>query len=492
MSAVPAPPPPHFRGKWVKSVLLVAAIYCVADLALNKFAFSDGWTIIWPLNGVTIAWMLMRPRRDWPRILAGVAIGTGVGEFLDNNPLGLEALQRVISLIEVLLSALLLPPFDGLEQWLRTRRIFLRFALALAVGPGVSGVLAAVLFHRAQGQPYLIAFNNWATADALGIAVTLPLALALTSPEMRALFRPDSLPRTVCVLALALAAAELVFSESRYPLLFLLYPVLLLVDSLLGFPGAAIAVNGVCLLAVYNATNGLGPFGRWPRELPVLRDVALQAYLGFQAVALFPASILFLERKRLAEDLRETNMRLVLLASRDGLTGLANRRTLDERLAQEWRLAARLDAPLAMLMVDIDHFKQFNDCGGHPAGDQCLKTVAAAIARQSREQDLAARFGGEEFALLLPHTDLRGALQVAERARAAVFNLAIEHGGSPIGRVTVSVGCAALFPKRGEEHSALVQAADAALYRAKRSGRNRVESCAATTSPIELLIPMLK
>jgi diguanylate cyclase (GGDEF)-like protein len=479
---VPADDEPMLALSWIsraKSALLFALLYVVADVALNRFAFSDGWTIIWPLNGVTIALMLARPRAAWPWMLAGIGIGTGIGECLDNNPIGLEIGQRVISLVEVLVSASLLPAFANLEGWLRQPRIFLKFSLALALGPGLSGILAAILFHRVQGQPYGIAFNNWATADALGIAATLPLALALRSVQMRALFDRGKILRTVGILAFALAIAEVIFSESQYPLLFLLYPALLMVDSLLGFPGAAIAINGVFLIAVYNATNGHGPFGHWPPGLPLMRDMALQIYLGFHTVALFPASILFMERKRMAEELLDTNMRLKLLASRDGLTGIANRRTLDERLVQEWRRATRLNAPLAMLMIDIDHFKQFNDHCGHPAGDQCLKRVAEALARQAREQDLVARFGGEEFALLLPHTDLAGALQMAERVRAAVSALAIVHVGSPRGHVTVSIGCAAVTPRMGESPSNLLDAADAALYRAKRGGRNRVEGAPA-------------
>lgn len=489
---MPADEDPMPARSWIsraKSALLFALFYAVADVALNRFAFSDGWTIIWPLNGVTIALMLARPRSAWPWMLAGVGIGTGIGECLDNNPIGLEIGQRLISLVEVLVSASLLPAFTDLEGWLRQPRIFLKFSLALVLGPGLSGILAAILFHRVQGQPYGIAFNNWATADALGIAATLPLALALRSAQMKALFERGKLLRTLGVLAFALAIAELIFSESRYPLLFLLYPVLLMVDSLLGFPGEAIAINGVLLIAVYNATNGHGPFGHWPPGLPMSRDMALQIYLGFHAVALFPASILFMERRRMAGELLDTNTQLKLLASRDGLTGIANRRTLDERLAQEWRRATRLNAPLAMLMMDIDHFKQFNDDCGHPAGDQCLKRVAEALARQTREpQDLVARFGGEEFALLLPHTDLSGALQTAERVRAAVSGLAIVHVGSPRGHVTVSIGCAAATPRMGESPSSLLAAADAALYRAKRGGRNRVEGAPAVEADRKLTV----
>jgi diguanylate cyclase (GGDEF)-like protein len=459
------------------TMTLYGLAYLLADSALNRFAFSNGWTILWPLNGITIALLIMRPRSKWPMMLLGVAIGVGIGEYFDHNTLGSVIAQRLISLTEVVIGALLLPAFTTLEQWLRKPRIFSRFIAALFLGPGISGGMAAVFFHHLNGQGYLSAFNDWATADALGIAAIMPLALSLSSAEMRELFRRRSLSRTLTVLTLAFAAAATVFSVSRYPLLFLLYPALLLVDSLLGFAGSAIAVAGISFIAVYLTTNGIGPFGLWPHNLPVSSDVALQIFLGFHLVALFPASLMMMERRRMAAELRDTNQQLLLLASLDGLTGIPNRRSLDEYFSQEWNRAIRLRTPLALIMIDIDHFKQFNDIYGHHAGDRCLHAVATALkAEVQRIQDHLARFGGEEFALLLPHTGIEGAMHLAERLRVAVMELVIAHRGSSTGQVTISLGCAALTPVNGEDSVRLLQLADAALYQAKRSGRNRIQA----------------
>lgn len=457
--------------------LAFALIYFVADYGLNSFAFSAGWTILWPLNGVTIAVLIMRPRSQWATILLGIELGTAIGEYRDNNvanSAGLEITQRLISLVEVTMSAALLPAFSNLGDWLRKPKIFQRFVAALFLGPTVSGILAAFYFHWHDGQGYLSAFDDWAAADALGIAAVMPLALAFTSSEMRELFRPRSATKTVVVLAPAFGCAAAVFSVSKYPLLFLLFPAILLVDSLLGFAGAAIAVLGTSFLAVYLTTHGMGPFGVWPKDLTVTSNVALQLYLGFQMVALFPASIMLMERKRMAAELSATNEQLILLASLDGLTGIPNRRSFDEYFAQEWNRAIRLQTPLALIMIDIDHFKQFNDIYGHHAGDQCLQSVAAALQGEvQRIQDHLARFGGEEFALLLPHTDVEGAMFFAEKLRSAVMSLEITHSGSGTGQVTVSLGCAAITPENGDEKTALFEVADAALYEAKHSGRNR-------------------
>ena len=179
----------------------------------------------------------------------------------------------------------------------------------------------------------------------------------------------------------------------------------------------------------------------------------------------------------MADDLHDTNARLTLLASLDGLTGIANRRSFDERLTQEWNRAVRLRKPVALAMIDLDNFKQFNDLYGHVAGDQCLCAVADALSAQvQRPEDLVARFGGEEFALLLPHTSAEGAREVVDRLRSAVLELGIEHIGNSWKHVTVSIGYAALIPTQSDRQSSLIQLADAALYQAKSGGRNRVEN----------------
>jgi diguanylate cyclase (GGDEF)-like protein len=479
--------PQRTGRRWLHFLTLTVffgLIYLAADWGLNKLVFSEGWTILWPLNGVTIAVLLRRRRRDWPAILLGVAIGTGFGEYLDDssvNAFSLEIWQRLFSVTEVAISASLLPRFASLDRWLRTPHIFLRFVAALVLGPSISGVMAAMFFHQVQGQAYLVAFNNWATADAIGIAVTMPLMLSLRSPEMLSLFRGRSIFRTLGAIACALAVSLLIFGTNEYPLLFLLYPALLFVDSLLAFPGAALALGGMCLIAVHCTTHGWGPFGHWPRNLLVPRDLALQIYLGFHMVALFPASLLFMERKRMAERLSISNARLERLASLDGLTAIPNRRSLDDQSVAEWKRAIRTQTPLALLMIDIDHFKQFNDMYGHLVGDQCLQAVASALAGcVRRPEDFVARYGGEEFAVLLPNTDLDGALSVAGSLRAAVADLAIEHRGGALQVVTVSIGCAVRVPQLEQSWSELFHMADVALYRAKKDGRNRVATALKT------------
>lgn len=170
---------------------------------------------------------------------------------------------------------------------------------------------------------------------------------------------------------------------------------------------------------------------------------------------------------------------LARLATIDGLTGVANRRTFDEALQREWRHCARTQLPLSMLLVDVDHFKALNDSQGHQRGDECLRQIGEVLGSTVRRAgDLAARYGGEEFTVLLPETDAVGAAAVAERLRVEIESLALPHPASGVagGVVTVSVGGATLWPLPGEEAKGpaeLLGLADEGLYEAKRTGRNR-------------------
>ena len=175
--------------------------------------------------------------------------------------------------------------------------------------------------------------------------------------------------------------------------------------------------------------------------------------------------------------LAAANQRLRALSSQDGLTGVANRRWFDESLEREWRRAQRSDRLLNLALIDIDHFKKYNDHYGHLAGDDCLKRVAGALReRMRRAGDLVARYGGEEFVVIIPETDARGARALAEELRATVEALGITHAASETGPVvTVSVGCSGTKPQAEKMAWSLVDAADQALYRAKNAGRNQVQ-----------------
>ena len=185
------------------------------------------------------------------------------------------------------------------------------------------------------------------------------------------------------------------------------------------------------------------------------------------------------DRKTVEIKLNEALEQMERMAATDGLTGLSNRRHFDAVAHDEWRRCEREHQPLSVLLLDADHFKLFNDRYGHLAGDACLCAIASQLAAAVRRPaDLAVRYGGEEFLLLMPLTDPTGAQRVAERVRAVISDLAIAHEGNPAGIVTASIGVATAWPKDTKTGprtvSALLSAADTALYEAKSLGRNRV------------------
>ena len=172
-------------------------------------------------------------------------------------------------------------------------------------------------------------------------------------------------------------------------------------------------------------------------------------------------------------DLRAANHHLQELALLDGLSGLPNRRSFDIRLASIW-LAADPKTPISLLMMDVDHFKLFNDTQGHLEGDNCLRVIGKSIEAVARQEDFAARYGGEEFVMLLAGVDADAAWEIGERSRAAIEALQIPHLAAPLGIVTISIGVATLAPGETRGEQGLIEAADAALYEAKRGGRNAV------------------
>ncbi len=211
--------------------------------------------------------------------------------------------------------------------------------------------------------------------------------------------------------------------------------------------------------------------------------IGFAAVVGALLIYTFRATILQTRLRQVQESLNDSERNLRLLNSKlheqsliDPLTQIANRRRFEQVLEVEWNRALRSGWPISVIMLDIDHFKSLNDRYGHLRGDECLTTVAQMLGRDLRRGgELLARYGGEEFVAVLPNVDVEGALLTAEAMRTRIHQIGIENHGSPIGRLTVSLGVCSVVPVTGLPREKLVDAADTALYRAKSGGRNRVE-----------------
>ena len=217
-------------------------------------------------------------------------------------------------------------------------------------------------------------------------------------------------------------------------------------------------------------------YADWRREAWVIGSLNLALCVITMSLVVFLAHAL--KRRTIAEHDR------AIMATTDGLTGICNRQRFDELLENEWRRVQRTRTSIALLMIDADNFKAFNDKHGHQAGDAALAALAQCIAGgATRAADLAARYGGEEFSVLLPGESIEGALLVAEKIRATVLTLRDQQQGRPDMSPTISVGVAAMIPQAGLSTRDLVKSADAALYKAKQQGRN----CCVTASAVRLV-----
>lgn len=293
------------------------------------------------------------------------------------------------------------------------------------------------------------------------------LAAALGPDGVRRSFGFTRLPNSSAFLAVGLDEAEMLRRVDREMRIAYLQFALIGTFVLFGiwFGGEHMIVRPLRSLARIAVQVGHGNLAvraartRWATEFAPL------------ATALDAMAHRLTEREK---ELEIANAHLDRLTRLDSLSGLTNRRGFDAKLDEEWASSAGNGEPLALVMIDVDHFKAFNDRYGHVAGDMCLRTVAEALADAARDATVVARYGGEEFALLFARTSLDRALDIAERLRATVEQLNLTHQGAPRGHVTASVGVASLRARAAESTEILVEAADAALYGAKRRGRNAV------------------
>tara|TARA_B100001245_G_scaffold124329_1_gene91648 strand:+ start:16752 stop:18020 length:1269 start_codon:yes stop_codon:yes gene_type:complete len=243
----------------------------------------------------------------------------------------------------------------------------------------------------------------------------------------------------------------------------------------------------VIVLLSFRVMGEASPYDNFARQLTpfyllfLLIQIAMNTYLSY--VIESGSRSEFVKNRLLAleaQRLQYLGQRLQQLSTTDGLTGIANRRYLEEKLASEWARGVRSQQQLALIMLDVDYFKDFNDAYGHQAGDECLRLVTGAIRVACRRHgDFCARYGGEEFVVVLPDTSEDDALLIADEIRQRVMTLEMEHATSEFGLVTVSLGVAAAVPAKDGSYENLLRLADMALYQSKDSGRNQVTAAAA-------------
>jgi diguanylate cyclase (GGDEF)-like protein len=450
---------------------------------------SDGVATIWFTNGLLFALIITQPRSTWVHYFVAGFLADTLADVIYGDPLKVAVGVSVANSIEVIASSLLLTRWFG-SPFQLTKRIPLLGFLGVAVvgATAITSALGAswtMLFVDAG--PWWMLFRTWYLGDVLGMAIIAPLVFILQRPGFFAMLRRQQISKTLLLLLVPAIATALVFSHSKDPLIFFIFPALLLVVFRLGFPGTVVAVFVIALISIWFTVTGHGPLMLITGTNLLHKIVIEQIFLAVALFTFFPIAALLEERKTLEISLQKSEHRYRELANADALTGLANRRAFDERLEEAWERAVRNRQSLALLLIDVDLFKAYNDLYGHVGGDECLRSIAKVIANALQgKAELAARFGGEEFAVILPNTQMEMALQIAENVRQAVTAMKVPHSGNQLGIQTISIGVAVDVPDRNAGAISLLTASDHALYRAKYLGRNRVESTVAEMPRTEM------
>lgn len=355
----------------------------------------------------------------------------------------------------------------------------------------IAGIIGLIVF-LACGLLDLIwmpevAGRTWLIRLVAGIPMGVPLLLSFWKPFKRRIGK-RYMQFAICIFAAAAVGGLILISlNSLEPYNYYYYNaitvamVMVFVLSRIQFKWGVIAA----IIMWFSLNTGLIWFGPMNNKLAIV-TITNYVFFGSAVSALIGTFLIerslrqnYLQSRLLSlekHDLEESNLILQYLSAIDGLTQIANRRSLDRSMAIEWQRALRKSEPIAFIMTDIDHFKTFNDTYGHQAGDECLRVVASLIRDHARRPgDLAARYGGEEFALVLTNSNAEQAGIIAEQIRKTIMETMIQYENSVSANITASLGVASMVPGREQaKPDALILEADQAMYRAKRLGRNRV------------------
>jgi len=578
--------------------VLLATVFV---LFFDNLSHNGTTSMIWVANGVLLAYLLVTPRWQWPSYLTAGFAALMVGAIVIHRGFQSHSLVLIaFNLAEVLLAAWLLRPrTTALPRFTDADYLLRFFGYAVFAAPLATGIVKAVLLVKWSASPILPSISHWAVYDGLGIAVTTPTFVAIFRGRLKN-FTSFKQPAILAVLLIVVSITACV--QTTFPMLFLIYPLLVVILLRLGLGAAAMSTLFVALCGGFFTSRGAGPFLELAHNFPMDSSMMLQRFVIGAIIILYSVSMVLekqkaterklqeivtlhklvtennrdviiladmdghrrfvsascnnmggwtpeemiaqgsfdlvheydveiaqsaleglrngddeacvqfrvrkkdddylwveaclrlirddktglptgilniirdiTERKRSEQQLQEAYNAVEALAITDGLTGLANRRRFDQYLTTEWRRSMREHTPLSLLMLDADFFKSYNDTYGHPRGDSCLRQIAeAAQDIVSRPGDLVARFGGEEFTVILPNTDNAGAMKVGEEICEALRSRKLPHSGNPYGIITISIGCATMVPKFGHHAVNLIELADKALYDAKHGGRNRV------------------
>jgi diguanylate cyclase (GGDEF)-like protein len=471
------------RDSWTRASLLrLVSVLALATLSswlgIVLSHQSEGVATIWLSNGLILGLLISQPKSRWlAYFLAGLSADT-LADMLYGDPFRLAIGVSLANSVEVVTSCLLLTLWFGSPLDLSKRKSLVGFLLISVVGAtAVTSALGAWWTLRlVPGPPWWQMFRTWYLGDMLGMAVLAPLVIMAQRPAFFSMFKRRHLPHTLLVLTYSMIVTAFVLMDSSDPLIFFMFPTFLLVAFRLGLPGTVVNIFLFTLMAIGFTVKGHGPLMLIAGEHMLLhRIVVAQLFAAVAIFTMFPVAAVLEEKEQLKKSLLSSETRYRNLAHMDELTGLPNRRAFNLQLENAWTDAFTGGRQLALVILDADYFKQYNDNVGHLGGDACLRSIGRVIADiAGAAKGIAARIGGEEFAVILPDTTELRARDVAEEIRLQVAGLALPHPSSSSGVQTVSLGVAVRVPLAGQHSMDMMKLADQALYSAKLSGRNQV------------------
>jgi len=461
------------RLPYLGQIGLLALVYFVAAKVSLLLAIPPGYaTAVWPPSGIALAAILLFGSRLWP----GIWLGAALANLSVASSLFVALAAGTGNTLEALVGAALIGRYIGMPRRFERGRDVVIFVAIAAASCTIAATVAVLSLTALGTMSWSEFFPNWWTwwqGDITGIIIVAPLVLSWSLRRSAPWSRAKIL-EAACFGTLLLAVTVLAFGDvtgvlSPFPLTFAVLPFMIWAALRFGQRVVTTANAAVCAFAVHQTVHGLGPFALWSLNESLL---VLLAFVSTVVVTGLVLGAVSTERGRAIEELARALSGLQEQAITDPLTGLYNRRYLWEFLRREWARVKRKESSLAIIMIDLDHFKRVNDTRGHEAGDFLLAAVSRLLKAQVRSSDIVCRYGGEEFALVLPDASLESALIRAERIRAAIKSLALAHGNVPLGAITASLGVA-LFPDHADDPDSLLRAADEALYEAKGAGRDR-------------------
>jgi diguanylate cyclase (GGDEF)-like protein len=466
---------PLRRTPYLGQVILIATVYFAAAKLSLLLAIPPGYaSAVWPSSGIALAAVLLLGNRVWP----GIWIGAAAVNYTVNGSSSLSALIGVGNLLEALVGAALIRRSIGLPYRFDRGEDVVRFVVIAASSSTVaatSGVGSLAVFGSVSSSEFLQNWFTWWGGDTVGVIIMTPLALSWSARDTTAVWPWTKRIEGACFGLLLVAVAWVIFGSAKeqltvFPLVFVIVPFIIWAAFRFRQREVTLTNMATCSIAIWYTVGGRGPFASASLNETLL---LLLAFVSTVVTTGLVLSAVERQRRRTAGELQGALRDLEEQAIRDPMTGLYNRRYLRDFLLRELLRSRRAEAALAVIMMDLDQFKQVNDTFGHDAGDIVLMEVTTVLRNSVRGSDMVCRFGGEEFVLVLTDSTAEVALRRCEEIRSALRLLQPKYQGRALGNPTASFGVA-LFPYHADDHDSLIKASDSALYDAKRSGRDRI------------------